>query len=396
MTPPEDWYNMASPPDEFPPLAHGDGSWGWDSSREKVTLRHRIDGHTYIERAGTPEECLVKRDRRRTATGGPAVNRVEAVLDSWREYAAIGKSQSTATSYRTSAKHFCEAFGRSTPFAAVTVEAVEAMWAALVARGNFGQGSLEKRSSHWNLVLAFAVRRGQISDEQYVLLSRARLPKLAPVPPPPANWHTAENYQKVRAHLAENPTPRNVLYLTMLLAGLRPGEAMGLKREYLDLGAGTLRVEGAIVRDLRRPLLPDEESHAFAGGTMVWSPRLKTDHLHRKAHRTIPLAADLQAALAALPAFGSFVFAEPEGLFSSRVGEDHAHRVAQDVLVPYVTPNGYRHTFASVCRAHHMPYETLAALMGHKDATQIIRVYGHPLKTVSPVDLDRYLEPPGA
>jgi integrase len=62
--------------------------------------------------------------------------------------------------------------------------------------------------------------------------------------------------------------------------------------------------------------------------------------------------------------------------------------------VPRVSPNGYRHTFASVCRHHGMPYEQLAKLMGHRDATMIITTYGHPIVNTAPVDLDRYLGNP--
>jgi integrase len=164
---------------------------------------------------------------------------------------------------------------------------------------------------------------------------------------------------------------------------LRPGETVGLKREYLH--ADHLDVEGAMLRE--------------GGEAGTWSTRLKTDHLHHFAHRRIPLVPELSAALSALVARHpgqEFVFIDDEGRTKGRpitegMTEDIARDLSLDLGVRYVTPVGYRHTFASVCRHRGMPYEALAKLMGHANTTEIIRTYGHPVTDMAAPDLARFV-----
>jgi integrase len=68
-----------------------------------------------------------------------------------------------------------------------------------------------------------------------------------------------------------------------------------------------------------------------------------------------------------------------------------AKHIAREAGVRFVNPNGYRHTFASICRHRGMPYEVLAKLMGHKNVRMIVLHYGHPVVDPAALDLSLYL-----
>lgn len=269
--------------------------------------------------------------------------------------------------------------GENTPITDVSVGMVEAMYASLIREG-MGQSGLGKVRSHLKMALDFGARRSLIPVMQRESLRTAEMPSMRR-DANEARWFTLSEYVRVKSHLIEDHSARNSLFLTMLLCGLRPGEALGLKWQFVSLEERHLRVEGQLER--------------HDGGR--WTKVLKTDHLHRFAHRTVPIPEELASVLAGLDHRASeFVFIEDRArsrgrLLSYSAAYRHAMIVANRVHVDFLHPNGYRHTFASVCRHNGMPYEQLAKLMGHKDATQIIKTYGHPIVNTSPVDLGRYL-----
>jgi integrase len=395
------WYNMAERPKKFPGLARGEGSWGYDEARRKIVLRHRWPlgggGAAHVERGETFDECITRRNRRRrdldVRVGLTGPETLGGLLELWFAHEATNKAARTRNGYLTTINHLHRELGTDTAPMALTVEALEEMGRRLVEERGLGTGSMAKRRCHLSMALSFAARRKMITPELHLELTLAEWPDM---PPTTADkrWHDLAAFEKVRRHLVENRGVRNTLFAVMMLAGLRPGEALGLKREFVDGEARLLRVEGQII-----------EPHP------LWTPVLKTDHLHDRAHRTVPMASDLALLLDDLPDRGEFYFVDDmelgpprrapgwtpkpsSGLITFSVMSDHAERICDRLRLPYVPPNGYRHTYASANLHHGMQPEQLAVLMGHLNTTEIMRTYGHLMKGMTPPDADRYLGTP--
>jgi integrase len=399
---------MSTPSDvlqTLPALPRGEGSWGYDPARGKITLRHRWDGKAYTERGDTADDCLARRNRRRRdATVQAALvgdGTMGALLEAWFAHASRGKKQGTIRNYRWSIDHISRRIRPETSVTDLTVTAVEELWTSVADEGIVS--GLATMRSHLGMALDFGERRDMIPSDIRQRLRSAEFPRL----PPRGSghrWFSLEDYATVRAHLLARGGTRNTLFLTMLLCGLRPGEALGLRWEHVDLENRTLRVEGTIER--------------YGTTRGAYSTRLKTDHRHECAHRILPLPADLTLALqrlrlAALPTehyveqiagpplrADGFVFVE--GVDARSRGQlttddavwRHALKVAAAARLEHINPNGYRHSFASMCRHNGMPYEELAKLMGHKTTQMIIQTYGHSIKATSPSDIDRFLNTP--
>lgn len=377
---------MAKQPKTLPRLPHGMGSLGYDAARRQITLRHRWNGRPWIERGESIAECERKRDRRRRdmdmRAGLAGDGTLGGLLEGWFEFeVASCKAVDTLKGYRNTINHLDRHLGTDVATHDIGVQAWEDMLAAVVGAG-LGTASLGKLRTHVGMALAFGLRRSLVPAS---VLDAWRVAKAPQMPALDSRhvWFDLDDYAVVRSHFIRDRQCRNILFAVMLLCGLRPGEALGLKWEYVDLGRRVLRVEGRIERRNQ----PE------------WSPVLKTDHLHRFAHRSVPIPADLALVLAERPRDDELVFIEDTGRAKGRLVrfdamQDHARATASNLRVQYVNPNGYRHSFASMCRHNHMPYEVLAKLMGHKDTREIIATYGHPMVDAASVDLDRYLGTP--
>lgn len=375
---------------DLKPLPRGDGSISWDEARQKLTLRHIVDGHAYTERGDTRADVIAKRNRRRRDLADRAglveqgEGTIAAMLTEWVAFESQGKSAQTVRHYQWSRGHLVAHFGdRAT--AELDVADIETFFAAMIDRG-FTRASLAKLRSHLKLALEFGVRRKYLPAAASNLLRTAKMPAGAARRARAKLWFTLTEYDVVRQHLMMDRGPRAAMFLTMLLTGLRPAEAAGLRWEHVDLPRRVMHVEGAIQRQA-----------AGAVNAYAYTTTLKTDHHGGdQAHREIPIPTDLRLVLTDLQsrADGDYVFSEFGTFLCHQAVRDTAHHIATDAGVRYVNPNGYRHTFASICRHNGMPYEQLAKLMGHKDASMIIETYGHPIVAVAPIDLDRYLGSP--
>lgn len=374
---------------KLPDLRWGEGSWGYDPKRRKLTLRHRWGGKPYTERGETPEECIVKRTRRRRdvdlRAGLVGDGTMAGLLAAWLEFQSEGRKDGTITGYEWTVGHMLAQLGADTLVTDLTVADIEVMYATLIRQG-LGPTSVGKIRCNLGMALDFGVRRSLLPAITREQLARAVTPPVLTTKAMRGRrrWFDLDQFEIVRAYLgSEDGNARDALFLTMLLCGLRPSEALGLRWEYVDLQRRLLRVEGHIERHYRN-------------GPERYTPILKTDHRHDHAHRAVPIPHDLAVTLGRMARVDDFVFIEDDGRAKGRrMRSDALHRhslvVASSARVRHINPNGYRHTFASVCRHHGMPYETLAKLMGHKDATMIIQTYGHPIKDATPLDLDRYL-----
>jgi integrase len=187
------------------------------------------------------------------------------------------------------------------------------------------------------------------------------------------NGYTLDEYRRVVPYLIEHHSTTHAFYLTMLLTGMRPGEAAGLCWDAVNFKAGTIEV--------RRTMRIEE------GGRQL-SSRLKTDHKTAKAHRTIPLAPELRAVLLREATEQLAAGTRTDRIFASvgRTYHKSGRRIAEGAGVRYITANGYRHTFGAIALHAGNDLHAVAALMGHNDLTMITKVYSHLV--IKPADID--------
>jgi integrase len=347
-----------------------------------MVLKYAHEGRRYTERGRSWAEVDGKRQDRLAALAaqeGLVAGSVAALLDGWLRDVRRAKGEALAfhtdRGYEASVRHIVGQLG-DVPVVDLDRAKVRQLLVDLAnAPHNLGRGTLHQV----RYVLSMACEWGL--DERWLRVNPVRGIKLpeAAAGPRPKKWLDLAGYRAVRRYLLDTPSTASALFLVMLDCGLRPGEANGLRWDSVDLDAGTLAVESAM--------------RATRTGKRVPSGTLKTDRHGDAAHRVVPLMADTVEALRK-----ELVEAEAEGrtehpfahITKSQL-DTAARRIARAAGVGYVNPNGYRHTFASICRHRGMPYEVLAKLMGHKSVRMVIAHYGHPVVDPAALDMSLYL-----
>ena len=156
-------------------------------------------------------------------------------------------------------------------------------------------------------------------------------------------------------------------------SGLRMGELLAL--EYgphgLDLDAGAVRVRASLDR------AKDE-----TGTYRRQAPKSKA------SRRDVPLPADAVTAMrehrlaTGRPADGSPVFLRPDGGQWTPIAPYRAFRRAAEaagIAAPLPNPHDARHAYATWALAAGISVHGVARLLGHTDATLVLRRYGHAL-----------------
>lgn len=232
---------MTTKPKTNPAIAHGDGSWGYDPTRQKITLRHVYHGQRYIERGESHDECIAHRTRRRrdidVQLGLVGDGTLGGLIDVWLASRRF-KSAQTEQTYLTSRDNMLAEFGgRETVVESITLTQVEMALLRLVDRG-WKDATLAKFLGHWKQMLHFGERRSLVTPTKVAELLRAEAP--------PAHgskdkkWFDLTEHNTVRRFLVANPDQGHALHLAMLGCGLRPAEALGLDWEYVNLGSKVL------------------------------------------------------------------------------------------------------------------------------------------------------------
>lgn len=368
-------------------LGYGQGSLSWDKARPGVmVLKYTHDGRRYAERGRSWTEVDGKRAERLAGLAereGLVEGTVPAMLDGWLQATRRAKGEALAfhtdNGYQAAIRHLVGQLG---DLPAVDLDRARVRQ-TLVDLAHEPHG-LRKGTLHAvRTVLSMACEWGL--DAGWLRANPVRGIKLpeAAAGPRPKNWLDLDGYRVVRQYLVDHPSTTSTLFLVMLDAGLRPGEANGLRWDAVDLDAGVLRVESAM--------------RASSTGRRAPSETLKTDRHGDAAHRVVPMMPELVEALRGeLVRQGEAGGPHPFASITKSALDTGAKRIARATGVVGVTgepvhPNGYRHTFASICRHRGMPYEVLAKLMGHKSVRMIIAHYGHPVVDPAALDMSLYL-----
>ena len=165
--------------------------------------------------------------------------------------------------------------------------------------------------------------------------------------------------EEVDRLIAAAPSPQvELMLLVLLMTGLRPGEAKGLKVKDLDLGRGRLLVRRD-VNDLGR-----------------------VDETKTRTHREVPIGGDLLTRLAAtlegkdpedwlLPDAGGKVWT------TARWRRIWATLIAHSGIPGNLVTYELRHTAASIAIAAGADVKTVQLMLGHSSAVETLNTYGH-------------------
>lgn len=202
-------------------------------------------------------------------------------------------------------------------------------------------------------VFTSAVLDRQIASSPFVRIALPRFEQ---------EWDDPLTVDQVLALAAAMLPKYRAMVVTQAAAGLRIGELLALRVEDIDFLRRMLRVEHQIDARSRERVPP------------------KTP----ESRRSIPLIPSAAEALAEHirlfpPAADGLLFHTREGLpylhefYSSKVFHPAAVKAG---LPPTTSPHALRHHFASKLVDEGMSVVEVAGLLGHKDATQVIKVYG--------------------
>lgn len=368
-------------PPKLPDLPYGDGSLHWNDRRKLVELQHKVDRRRFTERADTVAEAIAKRDERRVALGRPGVAATDVVtvadlIDDWLPFASSGKAASTIHGYRWAAAHVVGSSLGAVPLVELRPGHIERLLLDEVNAGT-AKWSITKIRSMLKMALGHGVRNGYLATNP---LTSAITPRGAVGPKDTPRFYEDDAATMI-TYLAEHHSTANAALLTILLCGLRPGEAAGLRWDSVRLRDGELDVRTSL-----RRMGTGNGDHVI--------DELKTSHLSDRAtddaaRRTVEIPDVLARVLErerreqlARSGRSDYVFADRRGRhFSTWWLNDHARAAAKGAGLAYVPPNGYRHTFGSllwngVGGRPGMPATEVAALMGHRNAVMLTRTYG--------------------
>ncbi len=218
-------------------------------------------------------------------------------------------------------------------------------------------------------VLGSALRRDMVDRNVATL---AQLPSEAVRPKEHRVWGRAELARFVAALDGERDAG---YWLTMLLLGLRPGEAAALRRCDVDLDAETLYVAGA----------------------RVWTPEghmlgpTKTTRGERVLELPPEVRRAMREALARTGAGPDDALLFPSATGRLRDPSNDRRRLTglcARAGVPRQTPYELRHTAASHLSDLGVPIELAADQLGHATTQMLQRVYRHPVRKVVRTGVD--------
>lgn len=222
--------------------------------------------------------------------------------------------------------------------------------AAVLASLDMGGRSKELAHVVLHACLSEAVKLGLIATNPMSRVPRPRHQK-----PEAKDWGLEDMRQWLREAL-EDATPLASLLALMLLTGLRPGEALGLRWDDIDLERGTLTVRRNVT---------------WAGST--WHiGRPKT----RAGERTVALPALAVRLLSRLERRSLYVFWQSRPPTSKQVS-NVMRELCQRAGVPRRPAHYLRHAHASLLVHLGADVKTAQRRLGHASAHVTLDVYAH-------------------
>jgi integrase len=325
-----------------------------------------IDGRRRKVRARTKVDVEAKAAAlRRAADDGVVVDgkaTVGQVLSQWRDRVLAGRELAPATriKYLWTLDQLEAELGK-TRLQTLDVNAVERALDG-IATGRHGRGKPLSRASMGRMrdtlvaVLDFAQRRKAIASNP------ARLAVVSPTAAVPQPRRALERDEAEALWRALDGERLGALFRVMLTTGLRPGEALGLCWDAVDLERGEITVRRAV---------------RLERGTAQLVEELKTSSSYRTIALPPPAIAELRRQRHAM-AGPALVFPTANGgpWNPANVRRELA-RICSDNGLEVVLPNELRHSCASVLSERGVPLELIADLLGHRSTRMLDQTYRH-------------------
>lgn len=344
-------------------------SLGWDVDGNRV--RKKVSGRTKAEVLAKLREL-----QRGIDAGLPVPDdrlTVGAFLDRWLTVSLPGHvDDSTRHGYEVQVRrHLKPAVGRR-PLTKLAVAELDAVWRAKLDQG-YSANSVRIMRTVLRKALAQAEREGLVPRNVAALSTPPRVR---------ASVGQALTVVQARALLDGLAGHRHeALVLVMLTYGLRRGEALGLRRDQLDLDGGRLAVTSAVKR-------VRDESPGATSRTRLVVGDVKTPRSRRTLFLTEPVTAALRSHLAGQAAerLAAGRHWEDHGLiFCNEVGrpldpDAFSHwftRLCRDAGMGHWHPHDLRHSGASLMLAQGVPLHVVSEVLGHASIAITKDVYGH-------------------
>jgi integrase len=345
------------------------GAWRWQGT---------IDGKRASITRPSQSEAIAAAEVALQQGSKPSVEQTVAeAAEAWRAIAVVGRRGATVQGYAWALDVIVDELGPK-PVAELTRASLRGVLAAWTK--HYGAGSIAKLRSVLGRVLDYCV------DAEWIAASP--MPPKTPGAPKaqrPTRHLMPADFATVRRFLVTDHTTLRAAFLTMLLAGLRPGEVRALRWDCVDLPGARLHVRRSVERD-------------DSGAEHVVDD-VKTSRYGDEGKRSIPLPPDLVAVLRrqldeqhAAGMITPYVFADEHGAFLSRYVIEHGARaIARDTDTRLISPNGYRHTFLSMLSDSGLPLAVQKRLAGHRETSTVLATtYTHDMRG-DDVDTTPYL-----
>jgi integrase len=157
---------------------------------------------------------------------------------------------------------------------------------------------------------------------------------------------------------------RDKSLLTVLIGtGLRPGEALGLRREHLDFDEGKIRVRKTVGQH---------------GASRRGEGKPKTKRSRRDVDMPAPVRHALEQQLARVQLTSEFVFPNEKGgaMDLRNFGQRNWRRILKKAGAEARNIYQCRHTFARLMLENNVSIQYVADQLGHRDLQMVIRHYG--------------------
>ena len=253
------------------------------------------------------------------------------------------------------------------PIARVTAPAIQSCLGGMLAKG-LSPATVHQVYRAANTALRTAVRWGILVRNPCEFVDPPR------VDVRPATIWDEEQVQLFLAE-AQRSSSHYVLYLTIILTGARPGEALALRWRSVNLVVGEIVLREKLYRLGRRHVWGATKTHRHDA---VPVPQLLAGVLaqHRQDQNR------WRARLGDGYDDQGLVFAQPNGrpLHARNLYRRDFTRLARRAGLPHIRLYDLRHCHATCLAESGVPVHILQRQLGHKSAAVTMRYYVHPLR----------------
>jgi len=171
---------------------------------------------------------------------------------------------------------------------------------------------------------------------------------------------------KIRDHLKQNPTYKNLSILISMYTGLRIGEVCALKWEHIDLNTNMINIEHTIQR------INIKTTKENISKLIITTPK------SRKSIRTVPINNEIIELLKIYQGDQqAFITSNTTIPVEPRTIRYNYAAMLKKLNIKHRTFHALRHTFATRLIKHTNDFKTVSELLGHSSISITLDTYTH-------------------